>query len=171
MSTSVDLPHLGTSESSCTVQPQVMISSIIAIFGGFSGALRHSSAGCNLFLLSQSFTSMLEKELPYWHQSPSGESWPFSSSLPSEYSPRYPPTVLDQKKARPFMEEEWTPMSYKINFVPSPNCCFLPKWHTIIPRQISAQGKAIKSKTTAKKSCSVKCHDLLMLFYLACLYF
>lgn len=55
--------------------------------------------------------------------------WSFPCSLPSAYSLRYPPTVLDQENIRPFVNEEWTPMSYKINFVPSSHSQFLPKWH------------------------------------------
>lgn len=151
MSNSVNLPHLGTSGSSCTVQPQVMISFIIAIFGGFSGALRFLSwaVACSW---NPTVVSVLPA--PHWGRSCllTAESlrgvWPFSCSLPSGYSPRYPPTVHDQKKNRPFMDEKWTPVSYKINFVPHHIAGSFQngmEWCIIIPRHLSAQGKAIKN--------------------------
>lgn len=104
--------------------------------------------------------------------------WPFFCSFFSGHSCRCPPTALDQKKIRSLMNEEWAPMPCKLVTLRTLSLAHTTsspqngmEWHTLIPRYTSAQGKAINIITTANWSFSVKCHDLLMQFYLVCLYF
>lgn len=101
--------------------------------------------------------------------------WPFFCSFCSGHSCRCPPTALDQKKIRSLMNEEWAPMPYKLVTLRTLSLAHTtssPKmaWSGI-PLFLGTQGKAINTITTANWSFSVKCHDLLMQFYLVCLYF